>query len=92
MESSTDRSSYAELEGGVFGRLLDFLVRLDTAHIHHTLSSARDESVMVGISIPGERWEVEFMADGSVDIERFQSVAGVEPSESLINQLFGLAG
>jgi hypothetical protein len=33
-------------------------------HIHYVLGHARPESVMVDISPPGWRWEVEFMLDG----------------------------
>lgn len=28
---------------------------------------------MVEIALPGQRWEVEFLEDGSVDIEKFIS-------------------
>jgi len=72
----------------VFGRLLDFLNRLEAAHVHYTLGHTRPESVMVGISLPGWRWEAEFMLDGSIEIERYQSVAGVEDQPQLLEELF----
>ncbi len=28
---------------------------------------------MVEVTVPGERWEVEFLEDGSVDVEVFRS-------------------
>jgi hypothetical protein len=28
---------------------------------------------MVCVTVPGERWEIEFLGDGSVEIERFIS-------------------
>jgi hypothetical protein len=80
--------SYAELEGGVFGRLLDFLNRLDQAHISYQLGHTRPDSVMIDISLPGWRWEVEFMTDQSIDIERYRSVAGVENDPGLLESLF----
>jgi hypothetical protein len=43
---------------------------------------------MVDISLPGWRWEVEFMSDGSVEIERYESVAGVENDPELLKALF----
>jgi hypothetical protein len=67
----------------IFGRLLGFLNRLDGAHIYYALGHTRPESVMVDISSPGWRWEVEFMIDGSVEIERYKSVAGVEDDAQL---------
>jgi hypothetical protein len=79
---------YAEMEGSVFGRLLDFLNRLDQAHISYQLRNTRPDSVMIDISLPGWRWEVEFMVDGSIDIERYRSVAGVENDPGLLETLF----
>ena len=79
---------YGDAEGGTFGRLLDFLNRLDGAHVFYTLGHTRPDSVMVDISLPGLRWEVEFMADGSIDIERYESVAGVENDPRLLEALF----
>jgi len=71
----------------VFGRLLDFLNRLDAAHVHYTLLHTRPESVMVDIAMPGWRGEVEFMVDGSTEIERYKSVAGVEDDPALLEEL-----
>jgi hypothetical protein len=51
---------------------------------HHT----RPESVMVDISLPGWRWEVEFISDGSIEIERYESAAGVETDPELLKDLF----
>lgn len=49
--------------------LLAFVSRLDSDHIHHSLSVERTNAVMV----PGQRWEVEFIADGSIEVEKFTS-------------------
>ena len=54
-------------------KLTDFLDRLDAADIHYTLTSVREHAVMVGVTVPEERWEIEFMADGAVEIEIFKS-------------------
>ena len=43
---------------------------------------------MVDISLPGWRWEVEFMLDGCIEIERYQSVAGLEDDLQLLEELF----
>jgi hypothetical protein len=73
--------------GDQFTRLLDFLRRLDTAHLSHRLTSLRPESVCVEVHVPGQRWEVEFMEDGSVEIERFVS-NGEIADETEIEVLF----
>jgi hypothetical protein len=54
----------------VFRRLLAFLNRLDVANASYRLGHTRADSVMVEIALPGWRWELEFMADGAVEIER----------------------
>ena len=42
----------------------------------------------MAIALPGWHWEVEFMADGAVDIELYRSVAGVEVQPELLDELF----
>ncbi|MEP6619747.1 MAG: hypothetical protein ABJE47_10535 [bacterium] len=56
-----------------FQNLLDFLARLQATKIHYTLAHFREETISVEIAVPGERWEVEFFADGGVDVEVFTS-------------------
>ncbi len=68
-------------------KLTTFLDRLDRADMHYTLSSVREGAVMVGVTVPGERWEVEFMADGDVEIEVFKSDGEVH-DDSIIEDLF----
>jgi len=53
--------------------LTNFLDRLDNAGIHYSLSSIREGAVMVGVTVEEQRWEIEFMSDGDVEIEIFQS-------------------
>ena len=83
-----DAAVCADTEGGVFGRLLDFLNQLDRAHIFYKLDHTRPYSVMIDISLRGARLEVEFMADGSIDIERYEPVAGVEDEPGLLETIF----
>lgn len=58
-------------------QFLRFLNRLEEEKIYYRLNKVREEAVMAEIAVPGERWEVEFMEDGSVEVERFVSVDGV---------------
>ncbi len=88
IEDMTEPGFYGGAEGGIFGRLIDLLNRLDGAHIYYKLDHTRPDSVMVDVAVPGWRWEVEFMADGSLDIERYRSVEGVENDPALIEVLF----
>jgi hypothetical protein len=53
-------------------KLIEFLDRLDGAGIYYQLNKIRD-SILVEITVPGQRWEVEFMEDGSIEIEKFMT-------------------
>ncbi|MDQ0176281.1 hypothetical protein [Bacillus chungangensis] len=53
--------------------LINFLNQLESSHIFYKLNKVRNEAIMVEIAVPGQRWEVEFMEDGTVEIEKFIS-------------------
>lgn len=52
--------------------LFEFLAALDAHRAGYQLDRVRD-AVMVVVATPGTRWEVEFMDDGTVEVEKFQS-------------------
>jgi hypothetical protein len=66
-----------------FRKLTTFLKRLERAHIHYTLASHREDAIMVLVTVPGQRWEIEFLGDGSVEIERFLSNEEIYGEEAL---------
>jgi hypothetical protein len=78
---------YEELNGGPFAQILDYLNDLDRAQIHYAIRHTRPDTLMIDVSLPGWRWEIEFRADGSVEIERYHSVAGVETDATLLDAL-----
>lgn len=53
--------------------LINFLNRLEESNIFYKLDKVRNEAIMVEITVPGQRWEVEFLEDGAVEIEKFIS-------------------
>lgn len=63
-------------------KLLPFLEMLDEAKIYYKLNRVRD-AVMVEVAVPGERWEVEFLNDGSVEIEKFIAEGKIYGEEEL---------
>ncbi|MFL5804291.1 MAG: hypothetical protein ACJ8CR_21420 [Roseiflexaceae bacterium] len=63
-------------------KVLAFLDRLEEVKIPYTLAHVR-ETIMVKITVPGERWEVEFFEDGEVEVERFISTGVIEDEEAL---------
>ena len=47
---------------------------------------------MVMVTVPGERWEVEFYEDGTVEIETFKSTGEIysDSEDSKLKELFVL--
>ncbi|MBN1673607.1 MAG: hypothetical protein JXR37_21350 [Kiritimatiellae bacterium] len=68
-------------------KLLDFLTKLADSNLQYSLECNRGEAIMVLIAVPGERWEVEFFADGNVEVEVFKTHGGVK-GESELDRLF----
>jgi len=44
------------------------------------------------VTVPGERWEIDFLEDGDVDIEVFRSTGGVTAEGGRIDQLIATHG
>lgn len=68
-------------------RLTDFLDRLDEADVPYTLQSVREGAVLVTATLPDERWEVEFMSDGDVEVEIFRSDGEIYDA-TVLSELF----
>ncbi len=69
-------------------KLLNFLQKLEQHKVHYTIEHNRDEFIMVLVTIPGERWEVEFDEAGGIEIEIFKKSTGVYTDESMLDALF----
>lgn len=69
-----------------FKKLLSFLQDLEDKKIYFKLNHIRN-SILVEIAIPGERWEVEFMDDDTIEVEKFIT-EGVIRDESILKNLF----
>ncbi len=70
-------------------RLCSFLGKLNEANIfyHLQMASEMHDSILVEIAVPGERWEVNFYADGRVYVEKFIGTGEVF-GESELEKLF----
>lgn len=76
-------------------KLLDFLCRLERSKVHFHLEHNRDESIMVLVAVPGQRWEVEFFADGAIEVEMFLGGKGIlagDESRAALEKLFEVHG
>jgi hypothetical protein len=67
----------------VFDRLTEFLSELERKGINYNLSHNREEAIMVIAAAPGERWEIEFLEDGTIEVERFNSNGQICGEEAL---------
>lgn len=67
----------------IFLNLLHDLKLLDAKKISYSLNHYREEAIMVSIAIPGERWEIEYLNDGSIEIEKFKSDGKIYSKEEM---------
>ncbi|MED3791351.1 hypothetical protein P4571_02680 [Niallia alba] len=51
--------------------MIDFLNALEKNNIYYKLTKTRVESIMVEVAVPGQRWEIEFMDDDTIEVEKF---------------------
>ena len=72
-----------------FDRLLRFLQSLVKAKITYRLQNYREGALSVLARAPGEYWEIDFLEDGTVDIERFRSDGEIH-DVPMLKELFAL--
>ena len=63
--------------------LLATLAQLRATKIAHSIHSYREDAVSIIAYVPGERWEIDFLVDGSVEVEVFASDGGIHGMERL---------
>lgn len=64
-------------------RLLDFLNKLEAKKIYYKLNKVRGEAIMEEVAVPGQWWEIEFMDDETVEVEKFMSDGDYYDSKEL---------
>lgn len=67
-------------------KFFKFLENLEQKKIYYKLAKV-SESVLVEIAVPGQRWEVEFLKDGGIQVEKFVSDGSILDEESLLELL-----
>ena len=67
--------------------LFNLLQRLEVAHIPFTLGRHRDETILVSITLVGERVEVDVFEDGHMEVSRFPGKEDIVRGEELVNEL-----
>ena len=67
--------------------LFSLLRRLENAHIHFTVGRHRDDTVLVTITLVGERVEVEGFEDGHMEVSRFPGSQDIVGGEELVDEI-----
>ena len=62
-----------------------FLNLLEENKTYYRLHKIRYESILVEVAVPGQRWEIEFMEDGTLVIEKFLSDGSLYDESELQN-------
>ncbi len=70
--------------------LFALLDKLDAAKIYYTLSRHRPDSILVAISVVGQRIEIDVFRDGHMDVSRFIGHEDVEGGAELIDSIIEL--
>jgi hypothetical protein len=76
------------MKANQFSKLLAFLERLDKAKVPYDMRHSREDAIMVVAFAPGQYWEIDFLEDGEIEIERFTSNGHIDDDESILNDLF----
>ena len=67
--------------------LFQLLNELDAAHIHYALARHQPDTVMVNITLVGERIEAAVFNDGHIEIARFTGSEAIEGGAELLQRL-----
>lgn len=67
--------------------LYELLRGLQAASIHFSLGRHREDSVLVSLTLVGERVEVDVFEDGHMEVSRFQGSEDVVGGAELVYQL-----
>ena len=71
-------------------KLLDLLERLEENKIYYRINKVND-NILVEVAIPGERWEIEVLRSGLIQIEKFISTGEII-GELTPNDVFAMLG
>lgn len=67
--------------------LFRLMRELEAASIHFTLGRHRADTLLVTITLPGERIEVDVFEDGHMEVSRFKGCEDVIGDEELVRRI-----
>lgn len=57
---------------GDLDQLLSFIANI-SEDVDYSLEVVRPDAVMVDLATPGTRWEIQFIGNGAIEVEKFVS-------------------
>ena len=69
--------------------LYQLLNRLEQARIHFTLGRYRDDTILVTLTLVGERVEIDVFEDGHMEVSRFKGSEDIVGAWALVQQIIG---
>lgn len=67
--------------------LYSLLSHLEGAKIHYTLGRHRPDTVLVTLTLVGERVEIDVFEDGHMEVSRFKGNEGIVGDFDLVSQI-----
>lgn len=67
--------------------LYQLLQRLEAASIHFTLGRYRDDTVLITMTLVGERVEIDVFEDGHMEVSRFPGSENIVGGAELVDRL-----
>jgi len=67
--------------------LFELLKRLDEAHIYYALSRHREDTILVSLTLVGERVEIDVFYDGHMEASRFIGTEDILGGQEYVNEL-----
>lgn len=67
--------------------LYELLAELDSAKLYYTIGRYRPDTVLVTVSVVGERVEIDVFDDGHMEVSRFRGNENIEGDMELALQI-----
>ena len=69
-------------------KFIEFLEELENRKIYYKLNKTRNDTIMVEIAVPGQRWEIEYSTYGDssqciIEVEKFISDGTIYGAEEI---------
>jgi hypothetical protein len=68
-----------------YDELWSLLDHLEKLHLRYALDMQRPDAIRATVAVPGERWEIEVLLDGEIEIEVFRSDGIIHDRSKLVD-------